>query len=407
MGKAKDFLSSLGNGFLEAGSSALTGGFGGIISNGIGSIVSSLFGPSVAKQIRLQKEAQMELNQQAAELNYEYGEKSAENAYNRQLEMYQRSYEDQSYEAMRKQMEDANLSVGLMYGQGASGGGAGSMNGAPQGQTGGAIAGDAAEGLALSIEMQRLKNETTLTQSQANLNNAEAEKTRTLNKQENINLDNLQNSIDVKMAEMREHARGMWIDNNMKAFTEQIDAAVINSQETIGAHWTDKVLGQFTTNSNSVTSKRTITGLVDELMTIENKRVQNGLIEAEEAFKREETASISWKTLAALIGANAAMKSADAANRQAAVAEAAEKIQEFLKDVEHEHIEAQAAREWVEAWSTGQMTDFSTGGWGKSRVLLDGLSAIAWAYVGAKSVAKGKGPATVKGFQRFTSGMKQ
>ena len=98
----------------------------------------------------------MALNKQAAEVNYEYGEKAAENAYKRQLAMYQKSYEDQSYKAMVKQVEDAGLSVGLMYGGSGSGGGAGAMSGAPKADTGGAIAGQAANAAALmEVENQR------------------------------------------------------------------------------------------------------------------------------------------------------------------------------------------------------------------------------------------------------------
>ena len=59
------------------------------------------------------------------------------------MEMYERSYQDQSYSAMRQQMEDAGLSVGLMYGGGGSGGAGGATTGAPQGETGGAEAGHA------------------------------------------------------------------------------------------------------------------------------------------------------------------------------------------------------------------------------------------------------------------------
>ena len=93
---------------------------------------------------------------QAASLNYEYGEKAAENAYERQLAMYQKSYEDQSYKAMVKQMEDAGLSVGLMYGGNGSGGGAGAMSGAPKADTGGAVAGQTANAAALmEVENQR------------------------------------------------------------------------------------------------------------------------------------------------------------------------------------------------------------------------------------------------------------
>lgn len=59
------------------------------------------------------------------------------------MEMYERSYQDQSYNAMRKQMEDAGLSIGLMYGGGGTGGTGGATTGAPQGETGGAEAGRA------------------------------------------------------------------------------------------------------------------------------------------------------------------------------------------------------------------------------------------------------------------------
>ena len=102
---------------------------GGAISAGIGTALGLIGNIGAAKRqrkaIEAQKNAQKELNEQAASLNYEYGEKAAENAYQRQLAMYNRSYGDQSYKAMVKQMEEAGLSVGLMYGGSGSGGGAG------------------------------------------------------------------------------------------------------------------------------------------------------------------------------------------------------------------------------------------------------------------------------------------
>lgn len=136
MGKFGEFLESAGN----ATADGLTGG----LASGITGAVGGLFGMIGAKKrMKRQVEAQKELNEQAAKLNYEYGEKAAENAYKRQMEMYERSYQDQSYAAMRGQMEDAGLSVGLMYGGGGSGGAGGATTGAPQGETGGAEAGRA------------------------------------------------------------------------------------------------------------------------------------------------------------------------------------------------------------------------------------------------------------------------
>lgn len=136
MGWFGNALKSVGN----VAADGLTGG----LASGITGAIGGLFGGIGAKKrTRRQIDAQKELNEQAAKLNYKYGEMAAENAYKRQMEMYERSYQDQSYAAMRGQMEDAGLSVGLMYGGGGSGGAGGATTGAPQGETGGAEAGRA------------------------------------------------------------------------------------------------------------------------------------------------------------------------------------------------------------------------------------------------------------------------
>lgn len=136
MGWFGDALKSVGN----ATADGLTGG----LTSGLSGAISGLFGGiGYGSRLKKQVNAQKQLNEQAAKLNYEYGEKAAENAYQRQMEMYERSYQDQSYSAMRQQMEDAGLSVGLMYGGGSSGGAGGATTGAPQGETGGAEAGRA------------------------------------------------------------------------------------------------------------------------------------------------------------------------------------------------------------------------------------------------------------------------
>ena len=140
----------------KIGESAISTGISGAIGTGLGLLGSIGAGRRQRKAIEAQKNAQKELNEQAVELNYEYGEKAAENAYERQLAMYNRSYEDQSYKAMVKQMEEAGLSVGLMYGGNGSGGGAGAMSGAPKADTGGAVAGQAANAAAMmEVENQR------------------------------------------------------------------------------------------------------------------------------------------------------------------------------------------------------------------------------------------------------------
>ena len=111
------------------------------IIGGASSILNVL-GIGRKRQIRQQKE----MVENAAKINYKYGEMAAENAFERQQVLYNRTYQDQSYANKVAQMDAAGLSPGLMYGGGgASGGGAGSTTGAPMGATGAAGAGSAAD----------------------------------------------------------------------------------------------------------------------------------------------------------------------------------------------------------------------------------------------------------------------
>lgn len=101
----------------------------GIISGASG--ILNMLGVGRKRQIRQQKE----MVENAAQINYKYGEMAAKNAFERQQVLYNRSYQDQSYANKVAQMDAAGLSPGLMYGGGgASGGGSGSTTGAPMGQ---------------------------------------------------------------------------------------------------------------------------------------------------------------------------------------------------------------------------------------------------------------------------------
>lgn len=114
------------------------------LSGTVGSIsgILNTLGIGRRRQIRQQKE----MVENAAKINYKYGEMAAENAFERQQVLYNRTYQDQSYANQVAQMDAAGLSPGLMYGKGgAGGGGAGSTTGAPMGATGAAGAGSAAD----------------------------------------------------------------------------------------------------------------------------------------------------------------------------------------------------------------------------------------------------------------------
>lgn len=83
--------------------------------------ILNLFGIGRKKQIRQQKE----MVENAAKINYKYGEMAAENAFERQQVLYNRTYQDQSYANKVAQMDAAGLSPGLMYGGGGASGGGG------------------------------------------------------------------------------------------------------------------------------------------------------------------------------------------------------------------------------------------------------------------------------------------
>lgn len=124
---------------LEKGES-ITNPIAGAIGSASG--ILNMLGVGRKKQIQQQKE----MAENAAKINYKYGEMAAENAFERQQVLYNRTYQDQSYANQVAQMDAAGLSPGLMYGKGgAGGGGAGSTTGAPMGATGAAGAGAAAD----------------------------------------------------------------------------------------------------------------------------------------------------------------------------------------------------------------------------------------------------------------------
>lgn len=155
----------------------------GVIGSASG--ILNMLGVGRKKQIRQQKE----MVENAAKINYKYGEMAAENAFERQQVLYNRTYQDQSYANQVAQMDAAGLSPGLMYGKGgAGGGGAGSTTGAPMGSTGATGAGSAADPNAQlqalmslrQVRMNERKNEAeiNLLNTQADALKAEAGKNR-------------------------------------------------------------------------------------------------------------------------------------------------------------------------------------------------------------------------------------
>lgn len=183
----------------------LTSATSGILGNS--SAILNMLGIGRRRQIRQQKE----MAENAAKINYKYGEMAAENAFERQQVLYNRTYQDQSYANQVAQMDAAGLSPGLMYAKGgAGGGGAGSTTGAPMGATGATGAGAAADPNAQlqalmslrQVRMSERKNEAEikLLNTQADALEAEAGK----------NQEETQTIIDKRLWEVKQEMFKGW-----------------------------------------------------------------------------------------------------------------------------------------------------------------------------------------------------
>ena len=94
---------------------AVTGGIGSIISSGLG-LLGGLFKKNnngLKNQQKLMQQA-WEYEKEGMGLQYNYGQQAADAEYKRNLQMWK----DTNFGAQRAEMEDAGLSVGLMYGSG-------------------------------------------------------------------------------------------------------------------------------------------------------------------------------------------------------------------------------------------------------------------------------------------------
>lgn len=326
------------------GNAVVQGLGSGIVGAGLGLIGSIGAENRREKAIQAQKEAQMELNEQAAKLNYQYGEQAAQNAYQRQLAMYQRSYEDQTYGAMVGQMEDAGLSVGLMYGGNGSGGGAGAMSGAPKGDTGGAIAGQAATAAALmEVENQRkslalqqasmakdiqLKDaEIELKEKEADRTGKEALYTEALTETENI----------LRSAKAhREFWEGRlnWIENLRKQFED-----VTTPSEDGELNATEDMYGNYEIISKAIgtaSKAASVLKVIAETGTEEQRKVA---VAAEAALTNEKVKGY-WKEL------EVAIKNA---NSEAIIAAATKLNSETNRmDIEHKYGVKMTVKQWVE-----------------------------------------------------------
>lgn len=315
-----------------------------IISSGIGLAGGIGAGKRQRKAIEAQKNAQKELNEQAVELNYEYGEKAAENAYERQLAMYNRSYEDQSYKAMVKQMEEAGLSIGLMYGGNGSGGGAGAMSGAPKADTGGAVAGQAANAAALmevenqrkalSLQLTSMVKDLQLKDAEIELKKKEAEKAG----KEALYTEALTETEDI-LRNAKAHrefweGRLSWVENLRKQFED-----LTTPSEDGELNATEDMYGNYEIISKAIGTASKAASVLKVIAETGTEKQRMVSLAAEAALTNEKVKGY-WKEL------EVAIKNADS---QAIVAAATKlKSETDRMDVEHKYGIKMTVKQWIE-----------------------------------------------------------
>lgn len=146
------------------------------------SFANSLIGYGMNKDyMSTQHEYNLQENEEAARLNFMHNERAADAADERARKFYM---DINSPKAVREQLEEAGLSIGLMYGgAGGSGQGHASTQGA-QGAGGGNQQGKTVTGdPGLVAEMALVGSEIEKNKSEANRNNADADATNTYRKQ--------------------------------------------------------------------------------------------------------------------------------------------------------------------------------------------------------------------------------
>lgn len=266
-----------------------------------------------------QTELQGELNEQAAKTNYEWGEKAAKNAYERQLALYKMSKEDESYASRVADMKAAGLNPNLMYQNAGTGGGMGAMSSGSQGATGGATAGNAPtstqkQALALQTaqqvaQMELLKAQAKAANADANESNANANKTTGVDTEYTIQaLENLKKQKDGQEL-ANEFQR---IVNEVKNATKEDEIDRIQSEAAKAFEEALQAVNDTTLSDETLQAR-----IAAAFATLAETNAKRALLESQQKLTEEEARLLSKRVEAEMIRAYAAADSAKAAQSQA------------------------------------------------------------------------------------------
>lgn len=198
---------------------AVTGGIGSIVSGGLG-LLGGLFKKNnngLKNQQKLMQQA-WEYEKEGMGLQYNYGQQAADAEYKRNLQMWK----DTNFGAQRAEMEDAGLSVGLMYGNG--GGQAASTAGGSATQPSAPNTNPVEVALqqeSMGLQLKQIEAQNRLANAQATKTIAEANKIAGVDT-EGQELQNKWQEIENRIQTSRESIE----QSNMKAAAANADKAV-------------------------------------------------------------------------------------------------------------------------------------------------------------------------------------
>lgn len=218
-------MSMFGGAMAQAGASAI----GGLAGNVLGGALDAIGIGSGARQYNYARKL--------AEQQFELNEKAAQNAFKRQNELYDKDYNLHTYGMMRNQMENAGLSVGLMYGGGGSAGvGGGSTGAAPQGGSSPSGIGSATE---LRVNPQEIAN-ANLANENAGLAKAQADYYKSLTTEKNN-----WNGIFSVMKNIKENENiSLDLKNKFQSIINEYQDIISDSQATMSQQQIAELTGK-------------------------------------------------------------------------------------------------------------------------------------------------------------------
>lgn len=184
---------------------------GGIIGGGLGLLGGLFGGGNSTKQQKELMDKAWEYEKEGMGMQYQYGQMAANEAQRRNLEMWNST----NFEQQREHMENAGLSVGLMYG----GSGAGSTSSAGGQAT--HPSGPTSNPVGMALQYKQIEQQDAAIKSQTMLNQAEAAKA----------LAEAGKTAGPEYSKATWEAKNLEIENRIKAITEGITGANLTEAE--------------------------------------------------------------------------------------------------------------------------------------------------------------------------------